>query len=173
MGKGNERFGAWSFSAVWRFPEDTVGQQSQDLSLMDSALGCFVLELESCPQYLSYFEFKYSLSDWEVARTERPIRVPVSGYLQIDRNRAIDSDNLKNWFIADWRPVHRGLRRNETYSAWAQTDAAFRHVQVCGKPSVDCHCEHGVGKKAVSFPTGGMSFDHAESFLCPDLSVPN
>ena len=138
MGKGNERFGAWSFSAVWRFPEDTVGQQSQDLSLMDSALGCFVLELESCPQYLRYFEFKYSLSDWEVARTDRPIRVPVSGYLQIDRNRAIDSDNLKNWFIADWRPVHHGLRRNETFLAWAQTDAAFRHVQVCGKPSVAC-----------------------------------
>ena len=71
MGKGNERFGAWSFSAVWRFPEDAAGQQSQNFSLMDSALGCFVLELESCPQYLSYFEFKYSLSDWEVARNRK------------------------------------------------------------------------------------------------------
>ncbi len=85
---------------------------------------------EKFPLYLRDIEFKHKLSDWELARTKIPIHLPIQGYIQSEQNRAIDVDNLKLWFNANWSPVDNQLRRDQTYLAWPEDDPAFRHVQV-------------------------------------------
>jgi len=81
-------------------------------------------------------ELKYSLADWELARTKTPIRLPVHGYIQSKHNFSIDLYNLNRWFSANWSPVHNQLRRDPTYTVWAKDHPAYRHVQVDGEPAV-------------------------------------
>jgi hypothetical protein len=75
---------------------------------------------------------KYKLFDWELARTKTPIQRPVQGYIQSDKQRAIDRgyDSLKIWFDAKWSPVQNQLRRDSIYLAWVQDDLAYGHVLV-------------------------------------------
>jgi hypothetical protein len=139
----SKRKGAWRFSAVWTFPGHMVATTSTDpsrlkneLQQMETEMKRLVLQAQKYPLYLTNIELKYKLSDWELARTKTPIHLPVQGYIQSDKNRAINFDNLKLWFNANWSPVHNGLRRDPTYLAWAADDPAYRHVQVHGEPAV-------------------------------------
>jgi hypothetical protein len=82
-------------------------------------------EHKSCTKLLNKCKFKYKLSDGKIAQTKMPIRVPVTGYMQSKRNHAIDRDDLNVCFPANvYSYVANGMRRNETYMAWAQEDPA-------------------------------------------------
>ena len=107
-----------------------------ELLQLDTELKRLVLEAERCPQNLRNIELKYKHSDWELARTKTPICLPIEGYIQSINHKALDLDNLKLWFNANWSPVLDQLRRNPTYKAWAEEDPAYRHVQVSGAPAV-------------------------------------
>ena len=130
----NQRKGAWSFRADWTFPGD--GDTPSDLQQLDAKLRLLPLVAERIPHHLINMERKYKLSDWELARTKNPIILPVQGYIQTGRNRAIDLDNLRFWFDATWTPVDHGSRNNKTYLAWTEENPAYRHVQVSGVPAI-------------------------------------
>ena len=160
MGK---RKGAWSFSAVWTFSGHMVATTSTDptsiqreLLQLDTELTRLVKERERFPPFLRNVELKYKLSDWELARTKKPIHLPVQGYIQSQSKHATDFDNLKLWFDATWSPVENGLRRNQAYLAWSEDDPAYRHVQVSGEPAVDKGGRHKKDKQvrlALEFST--------------------
>ena len=140
MGK---RKGAWLFSAVWTFPGHMVATSSTDpvllqneLRQMETEMKRLVLQAERFPPNLRNIELKYRLSDWELARTKIPMRLPVQGYIQSKKKYSIDFDQLNRWFNANWSPVENQLRRDPTYLAWAADDPAYRHVQVDGEPAV-------------------------------------
>ena len=140
MGK---RKGAWRFSAVWAFPGHMVATSSTDpillqneLRQMETEMKRLVLQAERFPPNLRNIELKYRLSDWELARTKIPMRLPVQGYIQSRKKYSIDFDQLNRWFNANWSPVENQLRRDPTYLAWAADDPAYRHVQVDGEPAV-------------------------------------
>ena len=85
----SERKGAWRFSAVWTCPGHMVATTSTDparlqreLLELDTELKRLVMERQCFPLYLRNVEFKYKLSDWELARTRTPIHLPVQGYIQ-------------------------------------------------------------------------------------------
>ena len=46
------------------------------------------------------------------------------------------SNQLNQWFNANWSPVENQLRRDATYLAWVEDDPAYRHVQVDGEPAL-------------------------------------
>ncbi len=86
MGK---RKGAWRFSAMWTFPGHVVATAStnpillqRELQQMEIEMKRLVIQAESFPPNLRNIELKYSLSDWELARTTTPIKLPVQGYIQ-------------------------------------------------------------------------------------------
>ena len=108
----------------------------RELLELDTELKRLVLERQRFPLYLRNIEFKYKLSDWELARTKTPIHLPVQGYVQSDKNFSKELHNLKAWFDANWSPVENQLRRDQTYLAWSEEDPAYRHVQVAGEPAV-------------------------------------
>ena len=139
----SKRKGAWRFSAVWTFPGHMVATTSTDpvlieneLQQMETEMKRLVLGAQRFPLYLQNIQLKYKLSEWELARTKTPIRLPVEGYIQSKKQRAIDYDNLKVWFDANWSPVENQLRRDATYLAWVEDDPAYRHVQVDGTPAI-------------------------------------
>ena len=139
----SKRKGAWRFSAVWTFPGHVAATASTDpivlqreLQEMEIEMKSLVMQAESFPPNLRNIELKYSLSDWELARTNTPIKLPVQGYIQSKHNYSIDLDNLNRWFGANWSPVDGQLRTDTTYLAWAKDDPAYRHVQVDGNPAL-------------------------------------
>ncbi len=139
----SKRKGAWRFSAVWTFPGHVVATASTDpiilqreLQEMEIEMKSLVMQAESFPPNLRNIELKYSLSDWELARTNTPIKLPVQGYIQSKKNYYIVLDNLNRWFGANWSPVDGQLRTDTTYLAWAKDDPAYRHVQVDGNPAL-------------------------------------
>ena len=143
MSGKSKRKGAWRFSAVWTFPGHMVATTSTDPGLlqneqqqMETEMKRLVVGAQKIPLYLRNIQLKYKLSDWELARTKTPIRLPVQGYIQSKKQRAIDYDNLKNWFDAHWSPVENQLRRDATYLAWVEDDPEYRQVQVDGTPAI-------------------------------------
>ncbi len=139
----SKRKGAWCFSAVWTFPGHVVATASTDpillqseLRQMETEMKRLVLQTPTLPLYIRNIELRYKRSDWELARTEFPIRLPVQGYIQTKNHYSIDFHQLNRWFNANWSPVENQLRRDPTYLAWAADDPAYRHVQVHGEPAV-------------------------------------
>ena len=57
---------------------------------METEMKRLVLGAQKFPLYLRNIQLKYKLSDWELARTKTPIHLPVHGYIQSDKQRAID-----------------------------------------------------------------------------------
>jgi hypothetical protein len=49
---------------------------------------------EGFPPNVRNIELKYSLAEWELARTKTRIRLPVHGYIQSKDNFSIDVYNL-------------------------------------------------------------------------------
>ena len=155
----SKRKGAWRFSAVWTCPGHMVATGSTDparlqreLLELDTELKRLVMERQCFPLYLRNVEFKYKLSDWELARTRTPIHLPVQGYIQSQHKHSIDLHNLKVWFDANWSPVENQLRRDQTYLAWSEEDPAYRHVQVAGEPAVAKPGRHKKDKQVRRAP---------------------
>ena len=155
----SERKGAWRFSAVWTCPGHMVATSSTDPSRLqrellelDTELKRLVLERQRFPHYLRNIEFKYKLSDWELARTKTPIHLPVQGYIQSNKIFSKDLHNQKAWFDANWSPVENQLRRDQTYLAWSEEDPAYRHVQVAGEPAVAKAGRHKKDKQVRRAP---------------------
>ena len=124
----------------------------RELQDVDVELKRLVMERQVFPLYLGNVELKYKLSDWELARTETPIRLPVQGYIQTEKNFSIDLHNLNVWFDANWSPVENQLRRDQTYLAWSEEDPAYRHVQVAGEPAVAKAGRHKKDKQVRRAP---------------------
>ncbi len=135
----SKRKGAWRFSAVtaavWTFPGDmdattptNPSRLKNELQQMEIEMKCLVLGKQRFLLHLRNIPLKNKLSDWELARTTTPRHLPVQGYIQSDRQRAIDDDSLKLCFDANWSPVQNQLRRarGTPYLAWAQDDPAYR-----------------------------------------------
>ena len=144
---------------MWTFPGYMVATRSTDpillqreLQEVDVELKRLVMERQVFPLYLGNVELKYKLSDWELARTETPIRLPVQGYIQTEKNFSIDLHNLNVWFDANWSPVENQLRRDQTYLAWSEEDPAYRHVQVAGEPAVAKAGRHKKDKQVRRAP---------------------
>jgi hypothetical protein len=117
----SKRKATWSFSAVWTFPGHVVATTSIDpirlqneQQQMEIEMKRLVLLAAGFPPNLRNIELKYSLADWELARTKTPIRLPVHGYIQSKHNFSIDLYNLNRWFSANWSPVDNQLRRDPT-----------------------------------------------------------
>jgi hypothetical protein len=92
---------------------------------VDSEIQRDLLELDTRPPYIRSAELKYKLSDLEAALNKKPITIRVSGYIQMDVNRAVERDALLRWFQATWSPVggqlaHRS-RTEEVRGAPVQT----------------------------------------------------
>ena len=124
----------------------------RELQDVDVELKRLVMERQVFPLYLGNVELKYKLSDWELARTETPIRLPVQGYIQTEKNFSIDLHNLNVWFDANWSPVENQLRLDQTYLAWSEEDPAYRHVQVAGEPAVAKAGRHKKDKQVRRAP---------------------
>ena len=155
----SKRKGAWRFSAVWTFPGHMVATTSTDptslqreLLQLDTELTRLVIERERFPPFLKNVELKYKLSDWELARTKTPIHLHVQGYIQSVSKHAVEFDNLKLWFDANWSPIDYQLRRNQPYLAWSEEDPAYRHVQVFGEPAVAKAVRHKKDKQVRRAP---------------------
>jgi hypothetical protein len=92
-----DRKGNLHFEALWTFP---VPQSilpivtSNMLHEVDSALKCELLLRKTRPPYLRSADLKYKLSDLEAVLNISPITLHVTGYIQSDLGRAIDSENL-------------------------------------------------------------------------------
>ena len=143
------RKGAWHFESLWTFPFSRPISPmitSDLLHDVESALQRDLLERDTRPPYLRSAELKFKLSDLEVALNKNPITIPVNGYIQVDAQRAIDSDKLLRWFQATWSPVDGQLGRTAEYREWSRQDPAYRHVHVSGKPAV---ATRGPGKRKV------------------------
>ena len=137
----DSRKAAWRFDSLWAFPVHMVGSSSFTnrnclLSELDSVLKRDLVERPTFPTNTSYVEIKYKLSDLEVAVTNPPTQLPVTGYIQSAPTHKIESGNLLRWFAAEWSPVDGQLGRNNAYREWSQQDPAYRHVQVFGEPAV-------------------------------------
>ena len=137
----DSRKAAWRFDAQWEFPERMVGSTSFTdrnclLRELDSELKRDLVERPTFPPNTSYVEIKYNLSDLEVALTNPPTQLPVTGYIQSSPTFKVDSSNLLRWFQANWSPVDGQLGRNDAYRDWSRQDPAYRHVQVSGEPAV-------------------------------------
>jgi hypothetical protein len=72
------------------------------LHYVDSELQRDLLERNTRPPYIrsADSELKYKLSDLEEALNKAPITIRVSGYMQMDVNRAVARDDLLRWFQA-------------------------------------------------------------------------
>ena len=155
----SERKGVWRFSAVWTCPGHMVATTSteparlqREMQELDTELKRLVTERQRFPLHLRNIEFKYKISDWEVARTHTPVRLPVQGYIQTENHHTKDLYNLKAWFDANWSPVENQLRRDQTYLAWSEEDPAYRHVQVAGEPAVAKPGRHKKDKQVRRAP---------------------
>ena len=147
------RKGAWRFDTLWRLPSDILGStsftgtdQSSGLNELESAFKRDVVERTTFPIHTRNVEIKYKLSDLELALHNPPHQLPITGYIQSERQKKIDSGNLLRWLQARWSPVDNQLVRNNTYREWSRMDPAYRHAQVHGEPAV---ATRGPGRKQV------------------------
>ena len=136
-----DRKGAWRFDTLWTLSTHMVGSvsltdQNSLHSELESAFKRDVLERDTFPPNTRSVQIKYKLSDLEGAIHNPSIQLPITGYIQSDKNHKIDSSNLLRWFQANWSPVYGQLGRNDAYREWSQQDPAYRHVQVFGEPAV-------------------------------------
>jgi hypothetical protein len=169
----SKRKGAWRFSAVWTFPGHMAATTSTDpshlkreLQKMETEMKRLVLGAQKFPLYLRNIQLKYKPSDWELARTKTPIHLPVHGYIQSDKQRAIDYYSLQSWFDANWIPVENQLRRDATYQAWVQDNPAYRHVQVDGTPAVARAGRHKKQKQVLHAALSYHFFEFASVVPC-------
>ena len=113
---------------------------------LETAFKRDVVERTTFPMNTRNVEIKYKLSDLDFALNNPPNQLPVTGYIQSERQKKIESGNLLRWFEANWSPVDGQLVRNNDYRQWSQMDPAYRHAQVYGKPAV---ATRGPGRKTV------------------------
>jgi hypothetical protein len=142
---------------VWTFPGHVVGTTSIDPILlqnerqqMEIEMKRLVQQAKGFPPNIRNIELKYSLADWELARTKTPIRLPVHGYIQSKHSFSISLYTLNQWFGANWSPVENQLRKDATYLVWAKDDPAYRHVQVDGEPAVAKPGRHKKDKQVLA-----------------------
>ncbi len=81
-------------------------------------------------------QFKYKLSDLQLALNKPPVSLPITGYIQSTVHRAVGRDQLLRWFHATWSPVLGKLGQNKEYQKWMLPDPENWHVQVFGQPAV-------------------------------------
>jgi hypothetical protein len=147
----DERKGAWHFATLWTLPAHLIGStsfadRSCILDELESAFMRDVVERATFPKNTINVEIRYKLSDLEVAFNNSPNQLHVTGYIQSERQKKIESGNLLRWLQAKWSPVDGQLVRNDAYQEWSRMDPAYRHAQVHGKPAV---ATRGPGKKQV------------------------
>jgi hypothetical protein len=147
----DDRKGAWRFDTLWRLPMHMVGSTSFTdrrnlLDELESAFKRDLVERTTFPMHIINVEIKYKLSDLEIALNNTPNQLPVTGYIQSERQKKNDSSNLLRWLQANWSPVDGQLVRNDAYREWSRLDPAYRHAQVHGKPAV---ATRGPGRKKV------------------------
>jgi hypothetical protein len=147
------RKGAWRFDTLWTLPTHMVGytpvpdnDRSNVMDELETAFKRNVVERPTFPTNTRNVEIKYKLSDLDFALNNPPNQLPVTGYIQSERQKKIESGNLHRWFEANWSPVDGQLVRNDDYRQWSQMDPAYRHAQVYGKPAV---ATRGPGRKQV------------------------
>jgi hypothetical protein len=146
------RKGTWHFETLWTFPFSrhiSPVITSDLLHDVESELQRDLLERDTRPPDIRSAELKYRLSDLEAALHKKPITIRVNGYIQMNVNCAVDSDNMLRWFQATWIPVDGQLGRSAEYREWSRLDPAYRHAQVHGKPAV---ATRGPGRKKVCSP---------------------
>ena len=114
----------------------SLTDQSNLLDELESAFIRDVVQRTTFPMHTINVEIKYKLSDLEIALNSPPNQLPVTGYIQSERQEKIDSSNLLRWLQANWSPVDGQLVRNDAYRQWSRLDPAYRHAQVHGKPAV-------------------------------------
>ena len=133
------RKGTWHFESLWKFSSSgpiPLMISSTLLHDVDSQLRRDLLERDTRPHNIRSAELKYQLSDLEAALKKNPITIRVSGYIQMDVNRAVDRDALLRWFQATWSPVGGQLVRSDEYCKWSRQDPEFQRVKVFGEPAV-------------------------------------
>ena len=147
------RKGAWRFDTLWNLPTHMIGytpvpdnDQSNVIDELETAFKHDVVERTTFPMNTRNVEIKYKLSDLDFALNNLPNQIPVTGYIQSERQKKIESGTLLRWFEANWSPVDGQLVRNNDYRQWSQMDPAYRHAQVYGKPAV---ATRGPGRKTV------------------------
>ena len=147
------RKGAWRFDTLWKLPTHMVSStpvtDNDRRNVMDQLETAFkrdVVERTTFPMNTRNVEIKYKVSDLDFALSTPPNQLPVTGYIQSERQKKIESGNLIRWFEANWSPVDGQLVRNDNYRQWSQMDPAYRHAQVYGKPAV---ATRGPGRKTV------------------------
>ena len=147
------RKGAWRFDTLWKLPTHMVGYTSVPdndgsnvTDELETAFKRDVVERTTFPMNTRNVEIKYKLSDLDLALNNPPNQLPVTGYIQSERQKKIESGTLLRWFEANWSPVDGQLVRNNDYRQWSQMDPAYRHAQVYGKPAV---ATRGPGRKKV------------------------
>ncbi len=94
---------------------------------LESAFKRYVVESTTFPMNTKTVEInliKYKPSDLDYALNNPPNQLPVTGYIQSERQKKIESGNLPNWFEANWSPVDGQLVRNDDYRQWSQMDPA-------------------------------------------------
>ena len=152
------RKAAWHFSTECTLTDpaepalvpDTADsrQKENELQHLDQVLKRLLMTSPRLPlpKNIQSIELKYKLSDWDLARTQLPIKLSVQGYYQAAAHRTMDRDNLNAWLTAEWSPVEGGLRQNKSYKAWAVHDPNYRNLQVCGGSAVALNGPHAKAK---------------------------
>ncbi len=100
----SKRKGAWRFNAMLTCPGHIVVATATDsivlqneLRQIENEMKRLELQTEKFPLYLRNKELKYKHSEWELARTNIPIQLPVQDsqeYIQSQNYYSIDPDNL-------------------------------------------------------------------------------
>ena len=86
--------------------------------MVDDALTRDLLEWDTRPAYLRSAELKYKYSDLLLALNTPPRYLPITGYIQSERNHAVDFDILLRWLPTTWSPVLGQLGRLAAYRDW-------------------------------------------------------
>jgi hypothetical protein len=151
---------------------------------VDSELHRDLLERDIRLPYIRSAELKYKLSDLEAALNKSPITIRVSGYIQMDVNRAVERDGLLRWFQATWSPVGGQLGRSDEYCKWSRQDPEFHRVKVSGEPALAtrgpgtpgrrkvCVCPNTPNLDSLIGPSCSHSTVRFVSALTPQPSLP-
>ena len=117
----SRRHASWHFQTVWAIPASshiTNADTSDCLVVVDDVLTRDLLERVTRPPYLSSVQLKYKYSDLHLALSTPPRSLPLTGYIQSEKNRAVDIDILLRWLPATWSPVSGKFGRFAAYRDW-------------------------------------------------------
>ena len=93
----SRRHCSWHFQTLWAIPASihiTNADTSDCLVVVDDALTRDLLERDTRPPYLRSAKLKYKYSDLRLALSTPPRSLPLTGYIQSEKNHAVDIDIL-------------------------------------------------------------------------------